>query len=276
MNKSTQAKIDTLRMKNLIKKYNSLELSDVIDYNKFNLITISHHSTKIEGSTLTMIESQVLINDGLTPKGKPMDDSLMVRDHYNALVYIIELAITNQSISVELIQKINSEILKNTGKIYNSMMGSVDSSKGEFRKGNVVIGETYFPNYDKVEKLTNELVLKLNDRIKNVSENDLIEQLYISFDAHFGLVSIHPFYDGNGRTSRLLMNYIQSLFGLPLGIVFSEDKTDYIEALVETRKEDDISIFRNFMSDQYKKHLETEISKYQNSIKKGKGFNFLF
>src|SRR5690606_13559865 len=105
LNKSTQAKIDTLRMKNLIKKYNSLELSDVIDYNKFNLITISHHSTKIEGSTLTMIESQVLINDGLTPKGKPMDDSLMVRDHYNALVYIIEHAITNQSISVELIQK---------------------------------------------------------------------------------------------------------------------------------------------------------------------------
>ncbi len=263
-------------MKNLIKKYNSLELSNIIDYDKFNLITISHHSTKIEGSTLTMIESQVLINNGLTPKGKPMDDSLMVRDHYNALVYIIEHAKTNQSISVELIQKINSEILKNTGKIHNSMLGSVDSSKGEFRKGNVIAGETYFPNYDKVEKLTSELVLKLNDRIKNVSENDLIEQLNISFDAHFGLVSIHPFYDGNGRASRLLMNFIQSFFGLPLGIVFSEDKTDYIEALVETRKEDDISIFRNFMSDQYKKHLEKEISKYQNSIKKGKGFNFLF
>lgn len=263
-------------MKNLIEKYNSLELSNIIDYDKFNLITISHHSTKIEGSTLTMIESQVLINDGLTPKGKPMDDSLMVRDHYNALLYIIEQAKKNQSISVGLIQKINSEILKNTGKIYNTMLGSVDSSKGEFRKGNVVAGETYFPNYDKVEKLTDELVLKLNDRIKNVSENDFIEQLYISFDAHFGLVSIHPFYDGNGRTSRLLMNYIQSLFGLPLGIVFSEDKTDYIEALVKTREKDDISIFRNFMSDQYKKYLETEISKYRNSIKKGKGFSFLF
>ena len=76
----------------LIDKYNSLEIEKVIDHNKFNLISIVHHSTKIEGSTLTEIETQVLINEGLTPKGKPLQDSLMVTDHYAALQFAVKEA----------------------------------------------------------------------------------------------------------------------------------------------------------------------------------------
>ena len=200
----------------------------------------------------------------------------MVKDHFKALLFVIQEAQKNRNLSVELIQEINAEVLRSTGKIYNTVLGTVDSSKGKFRKGNVTAGESYFPHFDKMEKLTKELIFKLEERIKKVSETDWEEQLNISFDAHFGLVSIHPFYDGNGRTSRLLMNFIQSHFRLPLGIVFSEDKAEYIKALVETRKNDDIGIFREFMSNQYKKHLEAEISKYDDAFKKGKGFNFLF
>jgi hypothetical protein len=66
----------------LINRYKSLGIDDVIDHGKFNLISIVHHSTKIEGSTLTEVEAQVLINEGLTPKGKPLHDGLMVTDHY--------------------------------------------------------------------------------------------------------------------------------------------------------------------------------------------------
>ena len=56
----------------------------------------------------------------------------------------------------------------------------------------------------------------------------LAEQLNLAFDAHFNLVGIHPYYDGNGRTSRLLMNYIQAYYGQPLAIVRSENKALYI------------------------------------------------
>jgi Fic family protein len=68
----------------LIDRYKELGIAEVIDHEKFNLISIVHHSTKIEGSTLTEIETQVLLDEGLTPKGKPMNDTLMVTDHFAA------------------------------------------------------------------------------------------------------------------------------------------------------------------------------------------------
>ncbi|HQF11995.1 MAG TPA: Fic family protein, partial [Paludibacteraceae bacterium] len=104
------------------------------------------------------------------------------------------------------------------------------------------------------------------------------DQLNLSFDVHFNLVSIHPFYDGNGRTSRLLMNYIQAFYGIPLAIVDSEDKQDYIQALIDTREKEDIAIFRNFMKNQYEKYLLQEIKKFEEGLssKSNKGFSFLF
>src|SRR5690606_16344396 len=109
---------------------------------------------------------------------------------------------------------------------------------------------------------------------------DTIEkQLLLSFGAHFDLVSIHPFYDGNGRTARLLMNYIQAYFSLPVSIVFSEDKADYFEALERTREKEDLSFFRDFMRAQYAKYLSSEIEKYldaQDQPGKGGGFSFIF
>jgi len=105
------------------------------------------------------------------------------------------------------------------------------------------------------------------------------DQLYLSFDAHFDLVSIHSFYDGNGRTARLLMNFIQSYFSLPLGIVFKEDKSEYFDALEASRKDESLSPFRTFMLNQFQKFISNEIEGFQ-SIKKepnkGKGYSFVF
>ena len=92
--------------------------------------------------------------------------------------------------------------------------------------------------------------------------NELV-QLALAFDAHFELVSIHPFYDGNGWTSRLLMNFIQQYFGLPLTIVFSEDKAEYFDALEAARDKEDQAIFRKFMFGQFEKQLEQEIQKFK-------------
>ncbi|MNK20222.1 Fic/DOC family protein [compost metagenome] len=260
----------------LIEQYKHLDIDQVIDHEKINLISIVHHSTRIEGSTLTEVETQVLLSEGLTPKGKPLHESLMVTDHYAALQYALEQAKTNRPITHQFIQKLNSLIVKNTASTYNTVFGTIDAATGAFRKGNVVAGDTYFPNFDKVETLTKNLA---SDLAKRMQQNLTVrEKLNLSYDAHFNLVSIHPFYDGNGRTSRLLMNYIQAVFKLPLAIVHNETKTDYYQALIDTRKDEDINIFRKFMDEEYIRHLSTEINKFEEMKhhKKGRGFTFLF
>jgi Fic family protein len=261
---------------NLLVQYETLGIAGVTDHDRFNLIAIDHHSTRIEGSTLTEIETQVLINEGRTPNGKPLEESLMVTDHHGALLYTLENARSKKSLTVALLQSINAMVMRNTGKTYNTMLGVVDAATGAFRKGNVTAGISYFPNFDKVEKLTKYLVKQLDESMKK--ELSVIAQLNLSFDAHFNLVSIHPFYDGNGRTSRLLMNYIQAYYNLPLAIVQNENKAAYIQALVDTREQQNIQIFRDFMSAEYVALLHREIKKFEEmkNPAKGKGFTLLF
>lgn len=260
----------------LIERYNELGIANVIDHDKFNLIAIDHHSTRIEGSTLTEVETQVLITEGKTPNGKPLTDSLMVTDHHAALLFTIGKARAKQTLTVPLLRDINALVMKHTGQVYNTMLGPVDATTGAFRKGNVTAGASYFPNFDKVERLTTDLLKQLNDYMNRPL--DVAAQLNLSFDAHFNLVSIHPYYDGNGRTSRLLMNYIQAYYNLPLAIVKSENKATYIQTLIDTREQENIQIFRDFMSAEYASLLNLEITKFEEMQKpsKGRGFSFLF
>src|SRR3984885_7603036 len=262
----------------LLSRYKELNLQDVLDHEKFNEYSIVHHSSSIEGSTLTEVETRLLLEEDVTPKGKPLMQSLMVKDHYAALRHVLETAAAKKAITVEFIQHINALVMKNTGSVYNTVFGEIDASRGMFRKGNVSAGGSYFPNYDKVIPYTKDLVKRLDENLPQVQGDE--DQLKLSFSAHFDLVSIHPFYDGNGRTSRLLMNYIQAYHGLPLAIVFKEDKADYYVALQETRKQEDMQIFYEFMFGQYQKHLEQEITSYNEAMskkaepKKGKGSGY--
>lgn len=259
----------------IIKEFQSLQLDSVIDFNKFNHYAITYHSTTIEGSTLTENETRLLLDEGLTPKGKPLEHSLMVKDHFEALEFTLDAAKKKTIPTVPFIQQINEKVMKNTGAVYNTALGEVDASKGEFRKGNISAGGSYFVNYDKVIPLTTDLVKKLSDNLSKAGS--LREKIEISFAAHFDLVTIHPFYDGNGRTSRMLMNFIQSWFDLPLAIVYKEDKADYFSALQRTRKEENIAVFYDFMYQQYEKFLLAEIAAYRESISpKGKGFSLFF
>lgn len=261
----------------LLDRYRQYALSKVIDYDKFNHYAITHHSTRIEGSTLTETETQVLLDDGLTPKGKPLEHALMAQDHYQALLFMLQQAEQKAELTVGLIQQINARVMKHPGNTYNTPLGTVEASQGAFRKGNVVAGSTYFPNYDKVASLTERLAEGLRASLDECTT--VAAQLELSFAAHFNLVSIHPFYDGNGRTSRLLMNFIQAWYGLPLSIVFSEDRTNYFDALQEARQQEDIHIFHRFMYEQYTQYLQQEINKYEampGRRSSGKQFSLLF
>lgn len=249
----------------LLEKYNQLDIQQAIDWEKYNLYSIVHHSTSIEGASLTEIETQLLLDEGITAKGKPLLHHQMQTDHYNALLFVKNAAKEHTPFTTDLLKQIAGLVMKNTGSIHNTAMGSFDTGKGDFRLLNVYAGETRFVDFSKVPEMVKQYCNELNSALTGKLSKDAA--LILSFDAHFNLVSIHPFEDGNGRVSRLVMNFVQHYHSLPLCNVFKEDKAEYIEALVDTRKSNDIAIFRNFMLSQYKKMLEAEISKVMNSKK---------
>ena len=267
-NESKFVVMNTSEVEALIAEYNLLQLHSVIDYDRFNEYAITHHSTAIEGSTLTENETRLLLEEGITPKGKPLEHSLMVKDHYEALQFVLQHVKNKTVITTGLLTTINAKVMKRTGGIYNTPLGTVDASKGEYRKGNVSAGGSYFIGYDKVPSYTEAFVKKLAQNMAAAST--VPQRLELSFAAHFDLVSIHPFYDGNGRTSRLLMNYLQALSGLPLAIIFKEDKADYFNALQSAGKEENLQPFFRFMYNQYTKFLQSEIALYQQMTQQNK------
>jgi len=130
----------------------------------------------------------------------------------------------------------------------------------------------YYAEYSKIPALVNTFCSEINRQILNNSS--IIEHLITSFDAHANLVLIHPWMDGNKRTSRLIMNFIQRRAALPLTKVHKEDSREYLFALKEVKDNNNIMKFRIFMFNQYIKTLQNEILNYKNSRKRG--FHLVF
>lgn len=103
---------------------------------------------------------------------------------------------------------------------------------------------------------------ELNRRRKAIDPTDISAVYDLSFWAHYELVTIHPWADGNGRTSRLLMNLLQWEFGVLPTKVLKEDKATYIQALIDTREKEDIVIFQNCMATLHARHLRDDINQY--------------
>ncbi|MGB4440218.1 MAG: Fic family protein, partial [Sedimentibacter sp.] len=173
------------------KKFNSLKLSDMIDYEKYYIYSIIAHSTAIEGSTLSEKDTQLLLDEGITKKGT-IQEHFMNLDLKNAYALAIEEAKKKSPITPDLLKNLNSLILKNTGSIMSVPAGTFDASKGEYRLCGVTagIGGKSYMNYQKVPDKVDQLCDELNKRI---TEAKGLKDIYnLSFDAHFNLVTIHP------------------------------------------------------------------------------------
>lgn len=240
-----------------------------LNVEQFNLYAITHHSTRIEGSSLTQEETNVLLEKGTSIGGKPMLHQNMVLDHYEALLYILEHAKKKSPVTVQFIQEIASRVMRRTGKEINSILGTSDERKGELRKVNVSAGGHYFVDASKVPNLIAKLVTTVNEKLSLVKATADIHSL--AFVAHYDLVTIHPFSDGNGRTSRLLMNYIQAYHQRPLTVIDSNDRAKYIEAIKATREEKDTSKIINFLASQHMRSLTAEINAYKRAEKSDPG-----
>ena len=265
-------------LEKLYQQFNALVQVHGFDFEKFNGYSIVHHSNAIENSTLTENETIILLQDGLTPNCKPVQHMNMALDHYKALKFVMRMAEGKELMTQEKIKELSAIVLKNTGEIINSALGTIDSTKGDFRKFTVRAGNTTFMDYYKVPQRVKELAQYIQDNIARA--NNITDNYSLAFEANYQLVTIHPFADGNGRTSRLLMNYIQHYHKFPMTLVFSEDKADYFTALQETRNQEDISVFLNFMTAQAEKYFRSEIQKITRETKesesKNRGFKFIF
>ena len=158
-----------------------------------------------------------------------------------------------------MIKEINADVMHSTGSVHNTPLGTYDGSKGKYRLQDVYAGTTRFPNCNKVPGMVDDFCSWADDQLNKVKATEDIFNL--AADAHYKLVSIHPFIDGNGRTSRAIMNYIQLRFTKPLIILSQDNRFEYYKALQRTRKEEDISIIRTFILDEHTPNLEQEIEK---------------
>lgn len=111
-----------------------------------------------------------------------------------------------------------------------------------------------------------ELCESINQRRKALSKSNIIECYKRSFDVHFHLLTIHPWADGNGRMSRLLMNQLQFEFGIIPTNINKGRKAENIEALIDTRENDNVELFHSFMFDEHIRNLERMIRNYQASM----------
>ncbi len=254
----------------LNKEYKNLNLQDVINYDKFCIISIVWHSTKIEGCSLTETDTKVLLENDITAAGKPLKDHLMIKDHFTAFQFIKDQAKKKRKLSVKFIQEMGEFVMKNTGSFTSTILGNFDTSKGDLRLAQVYVDKKYFTDYKQVPNLLEQLCKSVNEKIDTVKNEEILK---LAADIHYNFVNIHPFGDGNGRTSRLLMNYIQLYHNEPLIKIFTEDRTKYIDTLNETEEKENLEIFREFIGKQQTKFLKTEIEKHK---KLNKDFTLMF
>ena len=221
------------KLLSLLTQFKELGINQQIDYNKFYLYSIITHSTAIEGSTVTEIENQLLFDEGISAKGRSMTEQLMNLDLKAAYEQSIAFAKSHSDISVDMLKKLSSVVLKNTGTIYQTALGEFSSANGDLRLLNVTAGTggRSYMNYSKVPTKLAELCENINQRRKSLSKTDIIECYKLSFDAHFHLVTIHPWADGNGRMSRLLMNQLQFEFEIIPTNINKDHKADILNLL---------------------------------------------
>lgn len=256
---------------NLLRKHKELGISDQVDYDKFYLYSIITHSTAIEGSTVTEVEAQLLFDEGLTSSKRTLIEQMMNIDLKAAYDYGREWIQKHQLITTDWLVLLASKVMAHTGSEYNAIGGSFSAAKGELRLLNVTagLGGKSYLSYQKVPAKLQSFCEELNRRRAAIDPTDIYAIYELSYWAHYELVTIHPWADGNGRTSRLLMNLLQMEFGVLPTKVLKQDKATYIQALIDTREQEDINLFIHCMHHLHCEHLQQDILTYERDVLDG-------
>lgn len=209
------------KKKENLDKYRPLPPELVKNLEEWLDVELTYTSNAIEGNTLSRMETALVIEKGITVEGKSLREHLEAINHKKALEYIRELAKRKHQFLEEIdILCIHGLILK----------GINDEWAGRYRQVPVRISgsNVILPNYIKVPSLMKDFIRWL----RSIQGEHPVK---IAADAHYKLASIHPWIDGNGRASRLLMNLILIQHGYPPAIIKKEERKLYLNSIEEAQ-----------------------------------------
>ncbi|MDP3058406.1 MAG: Fic family protein [bacterium] len=198
------------------------------------IVEWTYNSNAIEGNTLTLSETKVVL-EGITIGGKSVVEHLEVINHREAILFIEDLISNNEPLTEWNIKCIHALILKEVD----------NQNAGRYRIENVVISgaEHIPPKHYEINDLMQRLVSEYRDEWQTY--HPVIRATLL----HGEFVKIHPFIDGNGRTSRLLLNFELMKQGYPPIIIKKENRAKYYEVLDYAHTTMDYSRFLKFISD---------------------------
>ncbi|QUH26151.1 Fic family protein [Serpentinicella alkaliphila] len=227
--------------KELIDKKRPLQINTIKSIRESLLLDWTYNSNAIEGNTLTLSETKVVL-EGITIGGKTLKEHLEAVNHKEAILYVEDIVKKNEDFSEWQIKSIHRLILK----------GIDDENAGVYRKENVLIsGATHIPpDYFIVPEQMSELLKWYN------LEGQLLHVIERAALLHIIFVKIHPFIDGNGRTARLLLNLELMKNGFPPIIIRKEERIDYYNALDKAHTIDDFNDFIKLVVDSLNRTLD--------------------
>jgi Fic family protein len=182
----------------------------------------TYNSNSIEGNSLTLRETQMVLQEGITIKGKSLREHFEAKNHETALNFLYKLIDENHLLSSKDILSLHELVLRTIE----------DDFAGRLRNAGVRIAGANFlpPNAQKVSGLLDELIQFVNTNPLKLNDIELATVFHHKF------VWIHPFFDGNGRTVRLAMNLLLMRSGFPPAIILKNDRKKYYDALNSANK----------------------------------------
>ena len=250
------------RLQEKLKKLNSLRPLPKSAVEKLKSqfeIEMTYNSNAIEGNSLTLKETFLVLNEGITIKNKPLKDHLEAKNHKEALEYLYELVDKDKknTISAKLIRELNQIVMKEIDKDW----------AGKYRNSSVIIGGAKHtpPDAIEIDKSIKDL---MNWYAKKTKKMHPVE---LSAILHHKLVFNHPFFDGNGRTARLLMNVVLMRAGYPLAVILKNDRKKYYDVLAKADK-GDYKMLVNFVAGAVERTLDIYLKILTPSNKNSENF----
>ena len=198
------------------------------EYIKYNEVLFSTHSCAIEGNSFSVDDTRELKEKGLgmIPAGKTLFEAFEMLDHFEAFEYMMQN--TQHPIDEELLKEINRRVTRHTLSYH-----APEAIAGEYTTTDMTAGDTVFGDHKELIARVPKLLESTEEAIAAANVHPMI----LAARFHGFYEYLHPFRDGNGRTGRLVSNYILLRMGHPLLIIPSENRKEYIAALRMIRTE---------------------------------------
>lgn len=231
------------------------------DYDKIHFYFITHHSTKLEGQSLSLQQTYSLLDLNICSEGSSFEDNAMVLDHLNALHRVVELAESKTPISIPLLQDISALVMHRTGTEVIGMGATYHINRGDLRTDGRRWQTRIFPRPEKIIPSLSKIFEYTNRTIKEVTSFFDIHKL--AFDLHYDILNVHPFGDGNSRVSRLMQNYVQLYHKQPITPILASQRIELLTALNKSHFQRNKDYFYNFMFKSLKEFYTLELKQLE-------------